>query len=565
MIAAVLLATHIGSSYAAAQVPVGTIAFEACFFQWDLNEFYCVTYLGTGHSFIDYAKNPTWSPDGSRIAFASPTGISIVNVRDWSTVRLSVAGESPAWSPDGSKLAFSAGELYVMNSDGSNVVQLTHGVGFLGESAWSPDGQTIAFDCEIETANRDICVIHADGTGLTRLTTDVNYDAAPAFSPDGLKIAFAVADPDYWPSSPSRSPTVFAMNADGTGRMPIGPGDHPAWSPDGARIAVALGTVGCPEEMFRCMIIATMNADGTAVATVGGFGDRPAWGVASGPIAWMIANCRLSPCTFDASGSFGGDRGFAGYTWDFGDGTNGSGQAVSHEYAAYGTYSVKLTVTDTAGVTATHAVTVVHANVPPTPSFAVACSGLTCAVDASASFDGNGSLTGYLWTFGDGTGGTGVTASHTYTSSGSYPVRLSVTDNDGASTALTRFITVSAPVPPPPLPPPPAPLHVGNLHGASTSFRNAWTATATATIHDGGHANQANVVVSGAWSDGGTRSCTTNQDGRCIVTRTDIGKRTSSISFTVTGVARPMYVYDSQQNHDPDGNSNGTRITLVKP
>ena len=74
-----------------------------------------------------------------------------------------------------------------------------------------------------------------------------------------------------------------------------------------------------------------------------------------------------------------------------------------------------------------------------------------------------------------------------------------------------------------------------------------------------------NSHAAAAWSPGSTSSCTTNQDGRCIVLRSGIGRKTSSISFTVTGVVRPTYVYDYQQNHDPDANSNGTRITLVKP
>jgi len=559
---ALLLATHVGSSQAAAQVSVGTIAYEACSWSWDFNQYFCWIGLAVGNAdpyvqddpWIADAKNPAWSPDGTRIAFARSTGISVLNLRDWSIVALSGSGESPAWSPDGAKLAFSAGELFVMHIDGSNVVQLTNGVGFLEEPAWSPDGQTIAFDCEIDAGNRDICVMHADGTGLRRLTTDVIRDSGPAFSPDGLKIAFTVGDPDY-------APYVFVMNADGTGRMPIGPGSQPAWSPDGARIAFAAGTTGCSEEMFHCVVIVTMNADGTAASVVTVYGDRPTWGARSGPIAWIYSPiCDRSPCSFDGSRSSAGDRDIASYTWSFGDGTTGSGPAVNHYYTAYGTYTVTLTVTDTAGVTATHTATVVFENVRPTPWFTFACSGLTCAFDASASFDTNGSLKGYTWNFGDSTAGSGVTASHTYTLGGSYSVVLAVTDNDGVTNALLRYVTASAPVPTPP-----ALLHVGNLDGESASLKNAWTATATATIHDRSHTSQANVVVSGAWSDGSTSSCTTNQAGRCIVSRTGIGRKTSSISFTVTGVVRPTYVYDYQQNHDPDGNSNGTRITLVKP
>lgn len=71
------------------------------------------------------------------------------------------------------------------------------------------------------------------------------------------------------------------------------------------------------------------------------------------------------------------------------------------------------------------------ANVPPTALFSQAVAGATVTVDASASTDPDGSVTEYIWDFGDGTTASGVTASHNYSSAGNYLVTLAVSDEDG--------------------------------------------------------------------------------------------------------------------------------------
>ncbi|MDQ3346425.1 MAG: hypothetical protein M3545_00500 [Acidobacteriota bacterium] len=219
-------------SLASAQAPAGMIAYDYCqMYDWDQG-IVCSVYLENG-AYVGAGTDPSWSPDGSRLAFAGydQPGIFVLNLADWSVTHLPVIGGSPAWSPDGQKLAFAADELYVMGADGSNVVRLTQGVGFFGQPAWSQNGRSIAFDCQIDAGDQDICAIQVDGTGLVRLTSDPAWDSGPAFSPDGSKIAFAR-------STFFENTRIAVMNADGTGLTQMGPdGFQPAWSPDGTRIA----------------------------------------------------------------------------------------------------------------------------------------------------------------------------------------------------------------------------------------------------------------------------------------------------------------------------------------
>jgi TolB protein len=148
----------------------------------------------------------------------------------------------PTWSPDGSKIAFTSNrggmaDIYVMNSDGSDTRRLTFTPGREGASTWSPDGKKIAFDSERD-GNTEIYTVDVDGTNETRLTINPTADAGPvSFSPDGKRIAFArngtggVAVFNF---------DIYTMNADGSDvkQLTTDPGfdAEPMWSPDGSRI-----------------------------------------------------------------------------------------------------------------------------------------------------------------------------------------------------------------------------------------------------------------------------------------------------------------------------------------
>lgn len=83
-------------------------------------------------------------------------------------------------------------------------------------------------------------------------------------------------------------------------------------------------------------------------------------------------------------------------------------------------------------------------NNPPVAAFTVSSTLLTASFDASASADDDGSVTGWVWDFGDGTTGSGQTTSHTYAISGSYTVTLTVTDDGGATDSEIQEISISA-------------------------------------------------------------------------------------------------------------------------
>jgi serine protease AprX len=118
---------------------------------------------------------------------------------------------------------------------------------------------------------------------------------------------------------------------------------------------------------------------------------------------------------------------------------------------------------------------------------------------------------------------------------------------------------------PPPPPPPPPTMHVGDLDGARALVRRAWTATVTVTVHDGSHAPLAGVTVTGTWGGrNGSMSCVTAAAGTCSVTR-QLANRLMSATFTITGLAGNGSSYTAAANHDPDGDSTGTAITVLHP
>jgi len=167
------------------------------------------------------------------------------------------------------------------------------------------------------------------------------------------------------------------------------------------------------------------------------------------PVAAFTSSCSGLACGFTSTSS-DPDGSIASYSWTFGDGGTSTLQNPSHSYAAGGTYTVTLTVTDNQGASnaVSHTVTVAGANQAPVASFTKSCSGLTCSFTSTSS-DPDGSIASYSWTFGDGGTSTLQNPSRTYAAGGTYTVTLKVTDNRGAWTATSQTVTVTAPNQPP--------------------------------------------------------------------------------------------------------------------
>jgi len=248
----------------------------------------------TNNSASDW--NAAWSPDGTKIAFMSYRDdldgicdynsgtmdcnieIYVMNANGGNEINLtnhSAEDVSLVWSPDGSKIAFTSkrdgnAEVYVMNADGSNLTNLTNNPAddYNCFQSWSPDGSKIAFFsfrddldgiCDINSGTMDcnweIYVMNADGTDQTRLTNNPTSDKGATWSPDGTKIAFR-SDRNGYPNF-----EIYVMNADGSNQTRLtnnSENDYDlSWSSDGSKI------VFCSDwEIY------VMNADGSGKTNV---------------------------------------------------------------------------------------------------------------------------------------------------------------------------------------------------------------------------------------------------------------------------------------------------------
>ncbi len=176
------------------------------------------------------------------------------------------------------------------------------------------------------------------------------------------------------------------------------------------------------------------------------------------PAADFTFTCTELDCSFDGTNSSDPDGSIVSYTWDFGDGAGATGATAAHLYAADGSYTVTLTVTDDAGAMASVSQTVNVAaavtNQAPAAVFTFTCTDLACNFDGTNSSDPDGSIVSYAWDFGDGATATGDTAAHTYAAAATYSVSLTVTDDLGATGSATQNVTVTAAAVPGPGPGP---------------------------------------------------------------------------------------------------------------
>jgi TolB protein len=239
------------------------------------NEIYVMSWDGrpalriTDHAASDV--DPAISPNGQDIAFTSNrTGNNDIHVIGSAGGAAMNVTSHPAndgwarWSPNGRRIVFHTNrdgnfEIYVMNADGSSPTRLTNYPGIDQFPDWSPDGREIAF-----RRDTDLYVLEIASGDLRRLTAAPPLNQMAAWSPNGRQLTFMSTRDGY--------PSVFVMNADGSGQTnltPKGPGDAdsdwtsraPSWSSNGRHIFFMSfrPSTGLDTEIF------VMNGDGSGL------------------------------------------------------------------------------------------------------------------------------------------------------------------------------------------------------------------------------------------------------------------------------------------------------------
>lgn len=194
--------------------------------------------------------HPAWSPERCRIVYelgkvGNLDDLYYVDLTTLDPVQItddSYENKMPSWSPDGTQIAFESvrngqGDIYVINIDGTGQRRLTDHEAEDQWLEWSPLGDKIAFSSRRDD-NWEVYVINPDGSSLTNLTNNEAQDSHPIWSPDGKKIAF-------W-SNRSAYVEIHIMDADGSNVMQLSNmgsglpspngGKDIAWSADGQSI-----------------------------------------------------------------------------------------------------------------------------------------------------------------------------------------------------------------------------------------------------------------------------------------------------------------------------------------
>ena len=205
----------------------------------------------TDNEFPD--DDPTWAPDGFRIAFVSArhsgdygyVNSDIFVMNDDGRGQKNLTPEEgglesePDWSPDGRKIAFTSfrdfdalgniqSEIYIMNDDGSNWVNASRNDAIDGNPDWSPDGRKIAFASN-RLGNSEIFAMNPDGSGVVNLSRSPDSnDWNPVYGPEGREIAF-LSDRDG-------GQEIFIMGAGGLNQRKLVDGFSAAAWPSWLRV-----------------------------------------------------------------------------------------------------------------------------------------------------------------------------------------------------------------------------------------------------------------------------------------------------------------------------------------
>jgi len=431
--------------------------------------------------------DPSFSPDGGRIAFVSSrdgnSEIYVMNADGTNQKRLTnntVIDWDPTWSPDGSKIVFvsfrdGSADVFTMDADGSNPVNLSN---FPGgnetEPMFSPDGKRIVFR-GLRDGKIEIYIMNADGSDQKALTDSPGIDTEPAFSPDGSKIVFR-SDRD------AGDREIYIMDSDGSNQVNLThtPGVSefaPGFSPDGSKIIFYDG-VG------QILVMDPDGANRDRIGTV--VGSEPSWGAENSvpvlsdvAITSQVDEGSFATLTLKISDADDNDSFTLGIQWD----SSGVTQLIelpagtktfefAHKYTddkpdgtASDTYPVKVTVDDHRFGKDTAETQVTVNNVAPIMvGFAIAPSPVV--LGGTVTLSGRIEDPGYIsdiadealrvsLDWGDGSNEImdlfmpgPINPQHKYAGVGTYHVTVKVTDNDLGETVQMFDVVVSPPPPP---------------------------------------------------------------------------------------------------------------------
>jgi len=424
-------------------------------FDLETRESYQINIPNTRH--LSYTE---WSPLGDKIVYREgayyglthkiytnnllgTNPICLTNDQDFST-------NGGSFSHDGSKIVYHSylskgvGDIWVMDIDGGNKIQLTNYQTVENEfnvlPSWSPDGSKIAFSSGV-WPNAHIWVMNADGSDRIQLTDGSGYETYPEWSPDGRFIAYQKTDcADYC------SWNVWVMNADGSEQTQLTnlavdgiDGGSPYWHPNGNKL------------LFVSHGFASNNNWDIYEMTLGGINQPP---VANAGVPYV--GDEGSIVTLDGSGSSDPDGNIVSYEWDLdNDGLYGDATGVTTNvvFDDDGTHTVRLKVTDENNEIDFGTATVTVNNVAPS-----VYAGVDATINEGDTFSSSGSFSdpgADSWAatvnYGDGSGDQLLTLnedktfslSHTYVDNDVYTLTVTVTDYDGGENLDTALITVN--------------------------------------------------------------------------------------------------------------------------